>query len=176
VCQSSLSPVSIPPLVSAPAWRTGEILVLSVCHMMPCQLPLVSGHGCVDGYEPSPGLLLAGRGPCLCACMSDSSLPMGASHSLDLFSLPPLHPSLPPSLTSLGIITSPPAPTNVSNPFHSSIYQVTLGVIAFTIVILRVRRVNLRRDGQDYKGTATDVLNIMKNSDFEAHKAKVRFD
>jgi len=52
---------------------------------------------------------------------------------------------------------------------------VTLGVIAFTIVILRVRRVNLRRDGQDYKGTATDVLNIMKNSDFEAHKAKVRF-
>jgi len=52
---------------------------------------------------------------------------------------------------------------------------VTLGVIAFTIVILRARRVNLRRDGQDYKGTATDVLNIMKNSDFEAHKAKVRF-
>ena len=48
-------------------------------------------------------------------------------------------------------------------------------MIAFTIVILRVRRVNLRRDGQDYKGTATDVLNIMKNSDFEAHKAMVRF-
>jgi uncharacterized protein YwbE len=51
---------------------------------------------------------------------------------------------------------------------------VTLGVIAFSIVILRVRSVNLRRDGMDYKGTAADVLNIMKNSDFEAHKAKVR--
>lgn len=48
----------------------------------------------------------------------------------------------------------------------------TLGVVGFTFVMLKVRKVQLARDGNDYKGGLGDFIKILRNSDFEQHKAK----
>lgn len=50
--------------------------------------------------------------------------------------------------------------------------QVTLGVVGFTYAILKARKVQLARDGNDYKGGLGDFFNILRNADFEQHKAK----
>ncbi len=48
--------------------------------------------------------------------------------------------------------------------------------MVLTVVTLKARRVHLARDGlTDYQGGAGDLLNIMKNTDFEQYKDKVSF-
>jgi len=48
-----------------------------------------------------------------------------------------------------------------------------LGLVGLTYTLLHGRKkAQLARDGSDYKGTLSDFLNIMRNSDFEQHKAK----
>lgn len=48
----------------------------------------------------------------------------------------------------------------------------TLGVVGFTFVMLKARKVQLARDGNDYKGGLGDFFNILRNADFQEHKAK----
>jgi hypothetical protein len=49
---------------------------------------------------------------------------------------------------------------------------VTLGVVGFTYAMLRARKVQLARDGNDYKGGLGDFFNILRSEAFEQHKAK----
>lgn len=69
-CQASLI-ASLASSIFLSNLRTGEILVLCLFDLTSCGFLFVPLHGCVDGYEPSPSLLLGGQDSCLCvyACL-----------------------------------------------------------------------------------------------------------
>lgn len=66
----------------------------------------------------------------------------------------------------------PVSPAVSTHSLFTRTTQVTLGVVGVTYAILKARKVKLKRDGSDYKGGLSDFFNIMRNADFEQHKAK----